>query len=971
VELRLLGPVEVHADGQQLPIRGPIQQGLLAILALHANRVVATERLLASLWEATSPTSARRSLQWQIWQLRRLLGGHADRLVYRPPGYLLRLQPGELDLTRFQELADQGRQALAAGNPRRAGELLRAALELWRGQPFEDVRLPALAEQRTRLEQRRLAAIEDRIQADLDCGCHTRLVGELEGLVAAQPLREHLSGLLMLALYRSGRRADALTAFQTLRTRLVQELGIEPSRPVQDLHQQILAADAILEPPLAATAAAPVPRQLPPDIASFTGREPQLAQLERAVEATGQHGPVVISAVQGSGGIGKSALAVHAAHRLAAAGRFPDGQLYVDLHGATAGLSPLRPLEVLARFLRSLGMEPAAIPTDLEEASAAFRSQVAGRRLLVVLDNASDVEQIRPLLPGTPTCAVLVTSRQRLVSLDGVSHLHLDILPAGEAVELLGRLAGDERVAAEPEAAAEVARCCGWLPLALRIAGARLAARPGWPVRTLAQRLTDAQRRLDELELAEAGVRASFTVSYQQLSGSDELLDQAAAGAFGLLGVLDGADVGLPVAARLLDQPEQTAERVLERLVDTQLLETPAPGRYRMHDLLRLYAREQAARQHTEPRRVAALGRAFGLYLASAWQTLALLRPGDYRLERAGDRWRRSDLEIADTATGLDWLEAERANLLAAVGQAAATPGVPRELAVQLAHALYGFFVVRSYWQDWVWVNQTALAVARRIGDRAGEGQAHNDLGLAQFRQGRYAEALAHHQRSLAIRRELGDRRAEAASLGNLGNLHESQGRYDAALACHQRSLALCREAGDGYGEGAALSNLGIVHERQGRYDQALACHQRSLAIRREAGYRRGEARSLGSLGEVHEREGRYEEALACLRESLAIRRELGDREGQAYNLSSLGIVYQRQGRYQQAMECQRESLAIRRELGQPHRQAESLRELGVTLRALGRPEQARTHWRQALAIFERLQTTDADQVRALLAADR
>jgi hypothetical protein len=320
------------------------------------------------------------------------------------------VEPGELDLARFQDLADQGRELLAAGDAEEAGRLLGAALALWRGRALEDVQVAALAEQGARLEQRRLAAAEDRVQADLDAGRIDGLVAELEGLVAAEPLRERLTGLLMVALYRSGRQTDALAAFRVLRQRLVEQRGVEPGRPVQELQRRILAAEPDLDP---------VPRQLPPDVASFTGREPELAQLDRALAAADRDGPVMISAIEGTGGIGKSALAVHAAHRLA--GRFPDGQLYVDLHGATGGLQPLAPLEVLGRFLRTLGAEPAAVAADPEEASAAFRSRVAGRRLLVVLDNAVDAAQVRPLLPAAAGCGVLVTSRQLLASLDGAS----------------------------------------------------------------------------------------------------------------------------------------------------------------------------------------------------------------------------------------------------------------------------------------------------------------------------------------------------------------------------------------------------------------------------------------------------------------------------------------------------------------------------------------------------------------------
>jgi tetratricopeptide (TPR) repeat protein/transcriptional regulator with XRE-family HTH domain len=711
--------------------------------------------------------------------------------------------------------------------------------------------------------------------------------------------------------------------------------------------------------------AAMVPHQLPADVVTFTGRQAEVAQLQRVLAAVEGTAPVVISAIQGTGGIGKSALAIHAAHRLA--GDYPDGQLYVDLHGATAGLAPLAPIEVLGRFLRALGVDPAAIPTGLEEAAAAFRSQLAGRRMLVVLDNARDAAQVRPLLPGMPGCGVLVTSRRALAGLDGVRHLHLDVLPAAEAVELLGRLAGPGRVAAEPQAAAEIARCCGWLPLALRIAGARLAARPGWPLRLLAGRLADAQRRLDELELADTGVRASLAVSHQELAGSVDPADQAAAEAFGLLGLPDGPDLAVPVAARLLDVADAAAETALERLVDARLLESPSPGRYRLHDLLRLYARELAAEQHTEPERAAALTRALGFYTATAWGTLALLRPGDPRLGRADERWRTGGLDLADATAATAWLETERANLLAAVEQAAATPGVPSGIAVQLAHALFGFFLVRGYWQDWAQANQTALGVARRTSDQAAQAQALNDLGGAHWRRARYDQALACLQDSLAIHRKLGGLPGQATILGNLGVIHEQQGRYEHALTCQQESLAIHRKQGDRRGQAISLGNLGSIHEQLDQYGQALACQQESLALFRELGERHGHAIALGNLGKVYGRQGRYQHSLACLHESLAMCRELGDRWVEASNLHELGVVYQRQGRFEQALGYLHASLGIRRELGDRRGQGESLRELGVVLRAVGRHEETQAVWSEALAIFERLRATEADQVRALL----
>jgi tetratricopeptide (TPR) repeat protein len=663
--------------------------------------------------------------------------------------------------------------------------------------------------------------------------------------------------------------------------------------------------------------------------------------------------------------VGKTALAVHVAHRLRA--RFGDGQLYVDLQGATAGLRPLAPLEVLGRFLRALGADPAVIPTGVEEAAAAWRSRVAGRRLLVVLDNAVDAGQVAPLLPGSPGCGVLVTSRRVLAGLAGAVHLHLDVLAPEEAKALLGRIASPARIAAEPQAAAEIARLCGYLPLALRIAGARLAARPAWPLAALADRLGVERERLAELEVTERGVRASLAVSYGELRRGGDPTD-CAAGAFGLLGALDGPDFGVPVVTRLLDQPDRSAEGVLERLVDAQLLETPSPGRYRMHDLVRLYARELAASQYAEPDRTAALARALGFYVATAWRTLALLRSGDFRLTRIDERWTTGGLELAGADAALEWLEAERANLLATVRQAASTPGVPVEIAFQLSQALYGFFWLRNYWGDWVRVNQTALEAASRVGDLAAQAQAANDLGLAHSRQGRYEQALTHLQQSLASFRKLDDRYGQAVSLSNLGLVYEWQRRYEQALACQRESLDISRELGDRAGQAHSLGNLGNIYMELERYQEALRYMEECLGISRELGAQHSEAVSLGNLGTLYARLGRNEEALACLRESLAGFQELGTRDGEAYSLNDLGVVYQRQGRHDDALDCLRRSLAIRRRLGDPKGQAESLRHIGDVLQSVGRKQEARAAWQEALAIFEKLGLPEAEEVRALLA---
>ena len=953
VQFRVLGPLEVRArDGRPVRLGAAKHRILLSVLLLSANRPVGVDRLVEALWSTRPPRSAASALRTYASALRGALGlaggDGVPGLVGLHGGYQIRVDPAELDLLVFEELATDGHKVLAGGDPQAAVDRLQRALALWRGAPLEDVPTDAALEpERARLEELRLTALEASIEARLALGQHAELVAELRGLAAANPLRERLRAMLMLALYRCGRQADALVAYRQLRTDLVEELGIEPSPQVSRLHTQILSAspelDAPPRPPAAVTV--PVPRQLPADVSGFTGRRAELTRLGNVLHPAEGPGTVPVCALDGTAGIGKSALAIHAAHQVA--DRFPDGQLYADLRGSSADRLAVTPLVVLERFLRALGV---AGPESgsLEEAAATFRAATATRRLLIVLDNARDAAQVQPLLPATPGCAVLVTSRQVLATLNGATHLHLDVLSAAEAVILLGRAAGNRGLAAEREVTATVARLCGYLPLALRIAGARLAVRPTWPVRALAERLSGAQRRLDELEVGDLGVRASFQVSLQALATSDDPRERLAAEAFPLVAVADGADVSLGLAASLLDQPQAVAEDALERLVDAQLLDSPAPRRYRLHDLLRLYGRERLA----DPAPV--LARGLRWYAAAARDAAAVLRPADRHAAGAA-------------SAALDWLETERVNLLAAVHQAADTPGVPAALATDLAHALFGFFDQRGYRQEWVQINQKALAVARRNADPAAEAYARRDLGVAYERQGRYHDALASLDAALAIFRRLGDLSGQARSLTSIGVIHHRQGRYPKALRCHREALAIHRRLGDRNGEARSLNNLGVAYQRQARYARAQECYQDSLAIFEELDDRRIHAAILTNLGVVHERQHQYSAALACQEESLSVFREGGDLDGQATSLNNLGRVYRALGRHRDALARHREALAICVHLGERLTQGECLREIGSSRYALGQPQRAEAYWRQALAIFEELDVPDAEEVKALL----
>jgi tetratricopeptide (TPR) repeat protein len=647
--------------------------------------------------------------------------------------------------------------------------------------------------------------------------------------------------------------------------------------------------------------------------------------------------------------------------------------MYVNLHGATPGLAPLESLEALVRMLRSLGVEPALIPTDLDEAAAQFRSLCAERRLLVLLDNARSATQVRPLLPGSLTCAALVTSRMPLATLEGSHALQLDVLPHRQALDLLARIAGRARVATDRAATEEVVRYCGHLPIAIRIAGARLAANDR-SVRELATELANAAQRLGALEVDELVVRSTFDVSLRALRDSNDPVDSTAADAFSMLGMLSGADVAVPAAARLLDRTEAATRLLLDRLVDVQLLETRQSDRYQLHDLIRLFAQEQAGRQFTAREQVAAMTRVTAFYAGTVWGTLRLLRPGDRRLGGADPRWLGDSLEFEDESMALRWLEAERPNLLSAISKAAKTvpngePAIPPELVGQLARASFGFFAIRGYLDDWIHACEAALQVAQRTADRRAEASAYNDLGVAYARLGRFQAAIHCLQAGIPICQEVGDLDGEAAALSALGISYVRLGRAEEGRTCLEQSLAISRRLDDRQGQARSLLNVTLAYNRLGMQAEASASLQQSLVVFRDLGDKQGQAVSLNNLGHVHRESGRLEAARECLRESLAICAEVGDRLGQANSLNELGAVYRELHEHTKAIDCQQQSLAIYRELGVHRDQVVALRDLGDVLHEVGRYEEMLTAWHEALRISEGLGIPEASELHARLAA--
>ncbi len=973
LEFCLLGPVVVRRDGVALPVPRGRQRAVLAVLLLNAGRVVSVGEIAETLWGSAPLPSAAVTIRNYVKRLRRVLGS-ADqpRIATRSPGYVIRVDYGELDLARFEGLLDAARNAARGGSWEAAADHARAALALWRGEPLADVKSEALAlREIPRLVELRLQAAELRIDAELRLGRRGAVIAELERMAAAHPLREHLHALLMLALYCDGRQAEALAAFRHARRVLVDELGAEPGAELRELHRQILAAGPVLAvgesgqlPPGGAwptgarsagarpagarsAGARPgpvVPRELPGPVPQFVGRAAELADLTGTLERASAQRPrtLVISAIAGMAGVGKTALAMQWAHQVA--DRFPDGQLHVNLRGYDPG-QPVSAGDALAGFLRSLGVAEHEIPAGTADRGARYRSLLAGRRMLVVIDNAADAEQVRPLLPGSPSCVAVVTSRDALAGLvarDGARRLDLGLLPPAEAVGLLRALIG-ERVDAEPEASVTLAGYCAMLPLALRVAAERAAASPDASLAEVTSELADHQERLDLLDAAGdrlTAVRAVFSWSVRHL-------DDEAARAFRLLGLHPGADFDAYAVAALTDTTLRQARWLLHLLARAHLIEPAGTGRYRMHDLLRAYAADQAADSGSEQEREAALTRMFDQYLATAAIAAAALFPADPD-QPALPSPVGPVPPVTSPAAALAWLDAQRSTLVA-VAAHAADHGWPGH-AIGLAATIFRY-PDAGYFTDAAAMHRHARRAAVRAGDRTAEAAALTMLGAADAAQGHLRQAASHLEQALAICRRDGDRIGEARALGYLGTAEYCRGRYQQSAGCHRKALAIYLETGDHAGEARELHGIGVVDLRQGRYEEAAGHLRRSLALFRDAGLRSGEAYVLGNLGELELRQGRYVQAAGHLRQSLRLGREIGSRLGQAQTLAWLGISELRQGRRQQAIGHLRRSLALHRQSGNCSGQAEALNGLGEAFLAASQVGRACARHAAALAL--------------------
>ena len=918
VEFRLFGSVEARLDGRPLDLGHARQQCVLAVLLAEVNQPVPVEELIERVWGQQRPHRVRDSLHSYLTRLRRALADTEPRIARHGQSYLLLADPDTVDLHRFDTLLTSARGA----QDERADELFAAALALATGALFADLDTPWLARVRANVAKQRLAAELDHTDVLLRLGRHDELLPVLETGTRARPLDERLAGQFMLALHRAGRQAEAVAHYERTSRVLAEELGIDPGSALRDLRQRIARADPSLDRLGPARARLPVPGQLPAASGPFAGRVAELAQLDAAVAAAASEHAVPVAAITGTSGMGKTWLALHWAHRNLH--RFPDGQLFLDLHGFDPTGTPTSPGEAVRTLLEALGVDPAAVPAGLDARTALYRSLVADRRMLVVLDNAADAAQVAPLLPGSPACAVLVTSRDRLTGLittHGARAVPVDALGEHDARALLAERLGTETLARQAAAVPELLDGCAGLPLALSIVAGQALARPELPLAVLATQLRDASTRLGALaDDPRGGVRAVLSWSYRALP-------PAAAEAFCLLGVAPGADIGPGAAADLLGLPHASARALLRALERVSLLGQPAPDRFRMHDLVRLHAAEQASADLTPATRTAALRRVISGYLRTGYAADRLLYPDRPPIALTG---LGQGLAGPVTATqAWAWFDAEHANLLAA--QRAAVEHGWSELVWQLAWVLNTFTYRRGLLADTVLIWSAALPGVQRLADEQALALVLRHLGDALTRVGQLDEAFAHLTDAQRIAEAAGDLDTLARTLWAIGRVRERRGDDRSALAAAARALRLFDELGDPIWTGRAHSVVGWYAARLD--EQARARDHLDIA--------------------------------------LAMHRAERDREGEAATLDSLGFLAHRRGEPESARQHLREALALRRELGNPYFEADTLDRLGHAEAAAGDAVAAGRSWREALRLYQaQHRLSDADRVEHQLNQD-
>lgn len=924
LRLRVLGPVTGWLEDREVNLGPPLQRAALCVLAAQPGLVVPKDRLIGALWGGGAPKTAEQSVYTYVAGLRRLLEpergrrGPFSRLTQSARGYGLARDACRTDAEDFERHLSQARRHQAEDDLPAWLRELDAALELWAGPALGGLPGPFCEAERVRLEGLRLTAREDHADALLRLGRHQEALEALTVLAAEEPLRERPRELLMLALYRCGRQAEALEVFHDARSVLAERLGVDPGESLRRTHELILRADPALgavatRPAVPSPEEAARPRQLPREPRIFVGRAEALVRLRALLAPRDGGAPQAVVAVTGTAGAGKSTLAVRAAH--AVSDHYPDGQLYVNLLGATPGVGRLGPLDLLGRLLRGLGVRAEAVPSDPDEAATLLRDRLTGRRTLIVLDDAAGPEQVRPLL-GLPTGnALLVTSRESFAVVDDCVAIRVGTMPHAEAVTMIAKLVGAQRVAADPAAATELAALCGRLPLALRLAAARLAEDPYVRLADLNARLRDERRALHELESGDVAVRASLQLSHDLLAGSPHEGDRTAAAALCHLGVLRVPDATPEIVGALLDVPRDAAGRAVARLVRAHLAESGDHGRFRLHDLVRLFAIELAERHLTPRARDEALDRVLGLYGSTVRLAMRLLDP--HRVHPPHEFTEREPFPLADGDSASAWLEREGANIVATAIQGMGSPNP--SLARSGAHLGFSYkwpLEYMGYRDDLVTLSRQALATGERLADAELSALAHGYLGLGLYQVGRSEEALAHQRAEVDLRRRTGDPFSRMRALGNLAIMLNSLERNEEALSSAREELRIAREIGAAVGERHALTCVGTAQLGLGDVAAARASYAEMAALARQAGDTLHHADALMGIAEVHLMRGDPWSGAMVYEKALALMRESRYRGMEPRCLGRLGHAERLKGRPGKARAYLRETLEVAQESG-------------------------------------------------------
>jgi DNA-binding SARP family transcriptional activator/tetratricopeptide (TPR) repeat protein len=976
----VLGPLRAWRDTTELDLGSPQQKATLAALLLREGAATTAGELVDAVWGDDPPRAAIGTLRTYVSRLRRTLDPSREAHVASGvvesigDGYVLRVEPGALDLGVFRASTARAEASLRAGDLVAAAAQLTGALDLWDGPPLGGVQGSYADVQRSRLTELRLAALEARLDLDLRLGRQLAVTAELSTLTAEYPFRERLRELLMRALYLSGRQSEALAVYDDVRRLLADDLGIDPGPALRALHQRVLRSNPDLmtptwiDAPVAAPQAGlsvpsvesaealPTPAQLPADLADFTGRGALVSKLGQ--QLTGAGSAVRVAAVAGLGGVGKTSLAIHVAH---AVGReFPDGQLYADLEGMSD--EPADPHTVLAAFLRSFGVTERSLPERLDDRAALYRSTLAGKRVLVVLDNAKDVEQIRSLLPGASGSAVMVTSRRRLVGLPGARWTDLEVLEPAEALDLMVGIVCPDRVRAEPDSARALVQACGYLPLAVRIVGSRLATRPAWTLAEMSRRVRDERRRLTELRMDDLAVEATFELGHRQL-------DPEQARAFRLAALPDGPDLSLAAASAVLDLAEPDAERLLESLVDLHLVESHGPGRYRYHDLVRVFARQRSLELDEGAERSGVFRRLVEFYLATARNAYRLAEPASHA----------PDDTVAPTVGGLEfdtadgartWLLDEHTHVLSAVEQAAGDGATGTDV---LADLLLMISRLGDHGVGWRRLESAATTVAEiaRIQTRPRDEARARYLQARLLNQHTQTEPQPILIAAIELARTAGDLRMLELALARLASAHYNRGHLDDAARGYVDAYAIQQRLGDRQRMAVTLANLAEVRRQQGRLAEAVEMSERGLALARPTGDILALVYTTFSTSSALLAVGRLDEARAMATEALQCARTAGFGMWEVYDQVLLAEIERAGGDLLRALDHAEQAVQVGHRIGYPDRESEGLIVLGEVLADLGQTDRALAAWREVDVLLSQVSPSRAEYVRAQVSAVR